>query len=609
MNSAASPQACEFLGFRIDSRQQVLLKPDGQPVSLSSRAFQTLLFMVEHPGDLLNKEVLMRAVWPDTVVEENNLNQCITTLRRVLGDTRESPRFIATIPGRGYRFIAPVKRHETPGTAASAADTTRSVRLQRRRGDAAGTVSIAVLPFENLSPQPDDAYFASGLHQEIVDQLSKVRSMSVVSRAAVMKFAPPTKSIPEIARELQVASIMVGSVRFAGGRVRVSTQLVDAETQRILWSETYGQHFGDVFKIEADIATNVATALQAQLLPEDHARMARIPTRSPEAHALYMQARSAADTGATQTAASLVERAIAIDPGFAEAHAYASFLYAGRLINTPRADAAPVESRAQFEALSRQYAKRALELDPEVPWVRTALAVPAIARWQWSEAEKILARASHVSSNDPDAPILRGFLLAWMGRQDDALALIRDSRPPRPDDSYVVPYAAQLAYAKQYAAAVTVLESAIQAQPTHLPARAWMAMLEIRRGNSAAAVRQVEVAEQIAGDNLMFAFLPEWTYIYGRAGRLADAGRLFRKIEAAVEKGAQPGAGDWAMACLGLGNQTQALRWLQEAARKARTCEPEESNLTLMNLKMNVTDDPVLEQREFAEVLDRIHGD
>jgi TolB-like protein/Tfp pilus assembly protein PilF len=578
-------------------------------VSLTSRAFQTLLFMAGHPGDLLTKEVLMRAVWPDTVVEENSLNQCITTLRRALGDTRESPRFIATIPGRGYRFVAPVTRHESVTGVASAADTTRSVRLQLGHGEVAGTVSIAVLPFENLSPQPDDAYFASGLHQEIVDQLSKVRSMNVVSRAAVTKFTSPTKTIPEIARELRVASIMVGSVRFAGGRVRVSTQLVDAGTQRILWSESYEQPFGDVFRIEADIATNVATALQAQLLPEDHARMAKIPTRSPEAHALYMQARSAADTGATQAATSLVERAIAIDPRFADAYAYASFLYAGRLINTPRADAAPLETRAQFEALSKEYAKRALDLDPEVPWVRTALAVPAIARWRWSDAEKILARASHSSSNDPDAPILHGFLLAWMGRRDDAMALIRNSRPPRADDSYVVPYAAQLGYAGQYAAAMEVLESAIQAQPTHLPARGWMAMLEIRRGNLGAAARQAAVAEQIAGDNPMFAFLPEWTYIYGRAGRPADAERLFRKIEAAVEKGAQPGAGDWAMAHLGLGDQTQALRWLREAARKAKDYEPEESNLTLMNLKMNVTDDSVLKQRAFTEVLESIKGE
>jgi TolB-like protein len=608
MNSTASPQACEFLGFRMDPRQHVLLNPDGQPVPLNSRAFQTLLFMVDHAGDLLDKESLMRAVWPDTVVEENNLNQCITTLRRALGDSREASRFIATIPGRGYRFVAPVTRRESVAAVASVADTTRSVRLQLRRGDAAETVSIAVLPFENLSPQPDDAYFASGLHQEIVDQLSKVRSMSVVSRAAVMKFTPPTKTIPEIARELQVASIMVGSVRFAGGRVRVSTQLVDAETQRNLWSETYEQPFGDVFRIEADIATNVATALQAQLLPEDHARIAKIPTRSPEAHAMYMQARSAADAGATQAAISLVERAIVIDPVFADAYAYASFLYAGRLINTARADAAPVASRAQFEALSKQYAKRALDLDPEVPWVRTALAVPAIARWRWSDAEKILARAPR-SSNDPDAPILHGFLLAWMGRQDDAMDLIRDSRPPRADDSYVVPYAAQLGYAGQYAAAMEVLESAIQQQPTHLPARDWMAMLEVRRGNPVAAARQVAVAEQMAGDNPMFAFLPEWTYIYGRVGRLADAKRLFRKIETAVQSGAQPGAGDWAMACLGAGDQTQALRWLHEAARKAKAYEQEESNLTLMNLKMNITDDPVLKQRAFTEVLDRIKGD
>jgi TolB-like protein/tetratricopeptide (TPR) repeat protein len=582
MNPTAGQGAFEFSGFRIDARQHVLFNPDGEPVPLSSRAFQMLLFMVEHPGDLLNKDTLMQAVWPGTVVDENNLNQCITAIRKVLGETREDHKFIVTIPGRGYRFVAPVRRRE---------------------------VSIAVLPFDNLSPRPDDAFLAAGLHQEILDQLGKVRSMSVVSRAAVMKYAHPARTIPEIGRELHVQNIMEGSVRFAEGRVRVSVQLVDVATQRSLWSETYEQPLGDVFRIEADIATNVATALQAKLLPEDHVRFAKVPTRSPEAHALYMRSRAAADQGETAAARSLVERAIAIDPRFAYACAYASFLYAGQLVNTARADAVPLESRAKFEALSQQYAQRALALDPEVPWVGTALAVPAISRWRWSEAETILARASRVSSNDPDAPILHGFLLSWMGRHDDATALIRQSRPPSPDDSYSVPYAAQLGYAGLHAAAIEVLESTIIAQPTNLIARDWMSMMEIRRGNPAAAVRQLEMAEQMAGDSVMFVFLPEWTYIYGRAGRQADAERLFKRFRAAVEKGAQPGTGDWAMVHLGLGDEMQALAWLEKAALRAKNHELEESNLALMNLTMNVTDDPRLKQPEFAAVIGRIRGD
>lgn len=605
MDAAASSRGCEFLGFRMDPRQHTLIGPDGRAVTLASRSFQTLLYMVEHAGDLLSKEALLRAVWPDTVVEENNLNQCITALRRALGDTRGEHRFIVTIPGRGYRFVAPV-RWDAPASlppASTASGSTGSVV------PSAQVVTVAVLPFENLSPLPDDAYFAVGLHQELIDQLSKVRAIGVLSRAAVMKYARTDRTVFDIAQELNVSSILVGSVRFGAKRIRVSTELVDAQTQRILWSETYERGVGDVFRIEADIATNVATALQVQLLPEEQARVARELTRSPEAHALYMQARAAADGSDTQSAISLVERATLVDPEFAHAHAYASFLCAGRLINTPRADAVSPARRAEFQALSEKFAKQALTLDPDVPWVRTALAVPAIAQWRWREAESILAPASQAPSDDPDAPILHGFLLTWMGRQEDAIALIRRSRRPNPADSYSVPYAALLAYASQFSAAAEVLDSTIRAQPTHLVARDWMAMMEIRRGNLVAAGRQLELAEHMAGDSPAFAFLPEWVYLHGRMQHQKEAERLFHRLESAVLKGAQPGAGDWAMAFLGIGDTERALGWLEEAGRKAKAHEAEESNLALMNLKMNITDDPVLNDPTFARVLRHISGD
>ena len=354
---------------------------------------------------------------------------------------------------------------------------------------------------------------------------------------------------------------------------------------------------------------NVANALQAKFSPEDQARLEKPPTTSAEAHALYMQARIAAERGEEANARSLLERAIKIDPQFADAYGYLSFLYSLRLVNDNRVNAVPPEDRARSEALLRQYAERALALDPEVPFVHTALAEPALTTWRWSKAEQTLARSLEVSPNDPDAPILYGFLLSWMGRKDEAIAHIKRSRQPSPRDPYAFEFAAELGYAGEFEAATELLKRVIAAQPTDLLARDWMALMAVRRGEPAAAIKQIELSEKMAGANLPFVFLPEWAYIYGRAGRKADAERLFRKIETAVERGVQPGTGGWAMAYLGVGDEKQALDWLEEAARKAANHEPEAGNLALMNLRMNVTDDPVLKKPEFADVLSRIKGD
>ncbi len=150
--------------------------------------------------------------------------------------------------------------------------------------------SVAVLPFENLSPDPDEAYFATGLHDEILSQLAKLSNLSVISRTSMLRYADSDLSIPEIARELNVGTVMEGSVRYADDRVRITTQLIDAATDEHLWSETYEREFSDIFAIESDIAMNVANALQAEFSLEEQQRIEEIPTDSPEAYALYLRA-------------------------------------------------------------------------------------------------------------------------------------------------------------------------------------------------------------------------------------------------------------------------------------------------------------------------------
>ena len=469
--------------------------------------------------------------------------------------------------------------------------------------------SVAVLPFQNLSPDPNDAYFAAGLHEEVIDQISKIHSMSVIARPSVMQYAKETKPVPEVAHELHVETVMEGSVRFANDRVRVSAQLVDGVTGTNLWSDTYERPLGDVFKIEADIAMNVANALQAKFSPQEQARIEKAPTKSPEAYALYLQFNAAYLAGDMARTVSLLRRAIEIDPNFASAYGLLAEMQAITLVNDRGGNAAPAAQRAEQEALSRKNAKRAIELDPDVPFAHTALAEPALVHWHWAEAGKGFARALEVAPNDNGARTLYGFLLSWMGRHDEAIAIAKRAVELNPDQPNAGNYGIQLAYAGRYAAAADVLEHGIAVQPTDLLARDWLATVEIARDDPADATKQLELSEQIAGASPTVAFLADWAYSYGRVGRQADAERLFQKIKDASGKGAEPGAGGWALAYLAIGDEKHALEWLEKAAAKAANHEPDEGLYALMNLKLNVTNDPVLKKTEFADVLSRIEGD
>ena len=287
---------------------------------LTPRVFETLLYLVEHHDAVLDKEQLMEAVWPDSIVEENNLTQNISTLRRVFGETPGSHHYIVTVPGRGYRFVADVKMREAdagpqsrrmqgaaiapaenktehiasvaqpnrqrsfkPILLASAAVLVLSVatlffwhgRTQNPREAPAKILtakiivpekSIAVLPFANLSDDKENAFFTEGVQDDILTALAKFADLKVISRTSVASYvAGPHRNLREIGQELGVANVLEGSVRRAGGKVRVTAQLIEMRTNTHLWAETYDRELSDVFAIQSEIAQRIATALEAKL--------------------------------------------------------------------------------------------------------------------------------------------------------------------------------------------------------------------------------------------------------------------------------------------------------------------------------------------------------
>jgi adenylate cyclase len=233
-----------FMGFRLDPGGRQLLAAEGRPIALTSRVFDTLLYFVEHRGELLDKDTLMQAIWPDTVVEENSLNQAISALRKALGQTPGEHRFILTEAGRGYRFVAEVQI--LPGELEPVVTPPQS---------------IAVLPFVNMSPDPNQEYFADGVAEELLNQLAQIKGLMVTGRTSSFYFKGRNEDVKVIGDKLGVANILEGSVRKAGNRVRVNVQLITVDNGYNLWSDSYDRELDDIFAIQEDIARRVAEAL------------------------------------------------------------------------------------------------------------------------------------------------------------------------------------------------------------------------------------------------------------------------------------------------------------------------------------------------------------
>jgi TolB-like protein len=276
---------------------------------LTAKAFDTLVYLVEHEGVVLHKDELMRAVWADTVVEENNLNQNISILRRALGEQRGDHRYIATVPGLGYKFVASVRTAEEPTV---------------RREPTAGT-SIVVLPFVNVSGDPEFEFFGDGLADQLIVALSKIDRVRVVARTSAFSFKRTPVDIRRIAETLGVNFVLEGTVRKSGTRLRATAELVNAADGCQVWSERYDREMEvrDVFDIQDELTRAVLEAITSNLPGTQQGTRASHGTRSPVAHELYLKGRfhlfrmtqSGIDTGV-----QYFERAVEADPAYALAY-------------------------------------------------------------------------------------------------------------------------------------------------------------------------------------------------------------------------------------------------------------------------------------------------
>src|SRR5581483_1573485 len=394
--AAAKPHTTyEFGGFRLDPQRQQLLDPAGVPVPLSSRAFDALVFLASHAGEVLDKSKLLRSIWPNAVVEENTLTQHISALRRALGDGRNGERFILTVAGRGYKFVAEVRQHTDPvsnGSRDSTSPMADVSGLTRAR-----TASFAVLPFTNLSEDAAKEYFADGIAEELIHKLARLPGVRVSARTSSFAYKNRDMDVRKVARELEVTWVLEGSVRSAGERIRITVQLIDGTTGFHVWSQSYDRRFEDLFALQDEIA-NAIVAIHLNSPPGEIATEApdqRRPTRDLQAYQLYLQGRALALRAGRDNlrlARGVLTEALARDPDFARAYAALAVVF----LHEFTMGTAGAEAYSQ----AREMVLKALQLDADLPEAHATLGVITADRGEWLAAHEHFRVALSIDHRD-----------------------------------------------------------------------------------------------------------------------------------------------------------------------------------------------------------------
>lgn len=424
----------------------------GEAIPLTSKAFDALVFLVERAGETVSKDDLLAAVWHDTVVEENDLTQCTSALRRALGEKPGENRYIATVPGAGYRFVADVEVE--PGRSesdrAAAANGSRIVRrgaiaivsvlavalliawgFSSYRGGTdnasapSGTVTIGVLPFKPLIPETRNEAVEMGMADALITKLGASPNIVVRQLSSVRRFARPEQDPIAAGRDLGVETVLDGTVQESNGRIRVTARLLRTADGRQLWADTFEDAFTDVFAVQDSMSARVLSALSLKLSDDARGRVARRHTSDVEAYQDYMQGRLHASRlvlPETRKALEYYENAVRIDANYALAYvgiaqANLAFTLSG---DQPANEVMP---RAELAA------KRALEIAPDLPESIVAMGLVEFwYKWRWGDAESMYKKALAIEPNNPFALHFYAHLVSNIGRHEEAVANIRKAR-------------------------------------------------------------------------------------------------------------------------------------------------------------------------------------
>lgn len=561
----------------------VLLK-DGVTVRLTPKVVLTLKTLVENAGEVVSKEQLLRSVWPDTYVEESNLAQNISVLRKALGTGPTGTAYIETVAKRGYRFtgevhpvaMAPPLAPAAPEETAIAHDsrslkwrvlivaallllTAVGIVYQRRHAVSAAVIrSIAVIPFQNLSGDPAQEYMADGITELLTTELGRALPVRVTSRTSAMKFRKGGQSVPAIARELNVDCVVEGSVAREGNRLRVTAQLIDASADRHLWADTYDRDLTDVLLLEEEISRAIAREIKVVAVPREQGRAASVNRNAFEAYLrarYYVGQRSAPDV---KKAVSWYEKAVAEDPAYAAPYAGLADCY-NQLGTVMIAGASPAETRK----LAIAAANHALEIDPGLAEAHAALAYSDLYEWNWASAEREFESAIRLNPSYPSAHLWFGHYLSARGQFDRALQEIRLAADLDPMSEIIQTQIAwTLGHARRYEEAIRQYRKVLADHPEYQWALWAFGGALTETGEYDAAIETLNKAAQLG--NRSPSSLGTLGRAYGLSGRRQEAQRLLDELTLLSRTRYVPPHA-FVHVYLGLGDRDKAFEWLEKS--------------------------------------------
>jgi TolB-like protein len=490
MDADAAGAVYRFEGFTLDLARGSLLAVDGAEIALRPKALALLRHLVEHPGRLIDRDEIMRVVWPGVFVTDDSITQCVKEVRRALDDAEQ--RLLRTLPRRGYMWAAAVSR-AGDAAAAAASPTTNATGAPLPPNPSAGPPMVVVLPFANMTGDPEQEYFADGITEDLTTALSHARWFSVIARNSAFTYKGRAVDVRQVGRELGVGYVLEGSVRKAGNRVRIGAQLCEAETGRQVWAERFDGDLADIFDVQDRVTEAVAGAVEPSLSLAEVERIRARPTESLGAYDLYLRAmppqRFAAREG-NDEALRLLRRAVALDPGFVAAKGALAGVVAFRFTQTW----ATQDDVDEALRCAREVVESGGEGDPTaLAWSAHALAFLARDR----EAGVAAAdRALALAPNSALVLLLGGWNRLYVDDWRTAAAQMERAMRLSPVDPAKFYYAAALGAAhfvgERYEEAAEWERRALRDRPTYLVAHRLLATSLMHLGRPEEAREAVE---------------------------------------------------------------------------------------------------------------------
>ena len=575
--------------FEFDQRAGELRK-HGLRIKLQGQPVNVLVILLERPGEVVTRDELQKRLWSaDTYVDfEHSLNAAVKRLRAALGDSAEAPRFVETLPRRGYRFIAPLSQPAARVPQAAAQDQKPAGRrifvlaaaamvvivllitiglklpglrdTPRNRTFSGPVRSLAVLPLANLSGDPGQDYFVDGMTDALRQHLEGISSLRVISRTSSMHYRGSGKPLPDIARELKVDAIVEGSVLRSGDRVRISVELIQAGMDRRLWSNSYERDLRDVFALQADVALSIADEIRVTLTPPDRARLARVHASNPDAYQAYSKGRffwNKRTEEDLKKAIGFFQQAVDKDPAYALAYDGLADCW------LPLGWYGYLSPSATFP-YAKAAVTRALSLDDALAEAHTSLAfVSLYYDRDWTKAEREFRRGIALNPNYANGHHWYAEYLTLVGRHKQAIAESERARELDPLSTIINTWlGSRYFFARQYDKAIEEYRNAVEMDPNFVPAHLVLGHAYEQKGMLKEAIVEFERAVSLAGSSSIYA--ASLAHAYGVSGRRVDALRVLEDLRKMAES-RFVSSYDLALAHLGLGENAKAFELLNAA--------------------------------------------